>query len=434
MLVFATFSMGTVLGDLVAFAPLEQGYLVSIYYVYLGLFGAGSLTHAWNPIATWKINPVFVFWYTSAMTRPLGATKTSQRRVWNTIWIGLELFEWTVRMGDKFGSRTLPASASRRRKCLSFPRWLSMVVQLYKRDIQTIKDVDYFPAFGSWDCFGRALFTASTTRMWCDPGYGMNPNQGRDAPEIDILEGSGAAISTSIQVTPGMPDEYRRMPTQRPDNSYCVYGKGCVTPGANIPDAPTSAFASRGHKNWYQGLRYAANDHCPPVSTDAQTYEQVAAVRANPALLTSNVYDKTQMSASRDVNGDLGLIDGKGTKHWGINYNGMCFPIANGYIGAYLCDPDSKNPRCAAPRREGVTPTKQMDSFEYQMDAVSVNWDISHDAYTTFYIYHDGHIKWYTDAKNPMIRVDGGATCNSDNDVPEKLLRPKQLGRRIALD
>ncbi|CAK4625297.1 unnamed protein product [Aphanomyces euteiches] len=28
----------------------------------------------------------------------------------------------------------------------------------------------------------------------------------------------------------------------------------------------------------------------------------------------------------------------------------------------------------------------------------------------------DGHIKWYTDAKNPMIRVDGGATCNSDND------------------
>ncbi|KAF0708183.1 hypothetical protein AaE_013319 [Aphanomyces astaci] len=28
----------------------------------------------------------------------------------------------------------------------------------------------------------------------------------------------------------------------------------------------------------------------------------------------------------------------------------------------------------------------------------------------------DGHIKWFTDAKNPMIRVDGGATCNKGDD------------------
>ncbi|KAF0698906.1 Aste57867_10506 [Aphanomyces stellatus] len=28
----------------------------------------------------------------------------------------------------------------------------------------------------------------------------------------------------------------------------------------------------------------------------------------------------------------------------------------------------------------------------------------------------DGHIKWYTDANNPLVRVDGGATCKSDND------------------
>ncbi|KAG9407040.1 hypothetical protein AC1031_001671 [Aphanomyces cochlioides] len=164
---------------------------------------------------------------------------------------------------------------------------------------------------------------------------------------------------------------------------YCVYGKGCSTPGANIADAPTSAFASRNHKNWYQGMRYAANNRCPPVDANVQTYDPVAAVRANPALLTSNVYDKTQMSAARDVNGDLGLIDGKGTDHWGINYKGTCFPISNGYIGAFLCDPDSKNEKCASPRKEDVAPTQQMDSFEYQMDAVSVNWDISHDAYTT---------------------------------------------------
>ncbi|RQM18666.1 hypothetical protein B5M09_009407 [Aphanomyces astaci] len=28
----------------------------------------------------------------------------------------------------------------------------------------------------------------------------------------------------------------------------------------------------------------------------------------------------------------------------------------------------------------------------------------------------DGHIQWFTDAKNPMIRVDGGATCNKGDD------------------
>src|SRR5512145_2534873 len=63
---------------------------------------------------------------------------------------------------------------------------------------------------------GRAIFSASTNRMWpfsydkcepdvfnpdnqrisaCDdnPGYGLNPNQGRGAPEIDLLEGGGLA-------------------------------------------------------------------------------------------------------------------------------------------------------------------------------------------------------------------------------------------------
>ncbi|CAK4068700.1 unnamed protein product [Aphanomyces euteiches] len=445
-------------------------------------------------------------------------------------------------------------------------------IKLTPRD--KIKDVSYYPTWpGVWlmGNLGRALFTASTTRMWpwtyneCDadlspnqaisacnanPGFGLNPNQGRGAPEIDVLEGGGNAISSSIQIAPGMPSEYRVMPTQAPDPSYCIYGKYCVTPGANMADAPTKVYAYRGYKSWYQGLRYASNDRCPSVPEDVQTYEPVAAVRANPALLTSNVFDKTQMSAGRDVNADLGLIDGKGTKHWGINYNGTCFPITNSYYGAFLCDPDAKGPRCASPRKEGVAPTKQMDSFEYQMDAVSVNWDLSHEAYVTFYIYQvewvmgpngyvrwnladqplfeipasaltsppqapagsgkprnpkkimieepmylifnialarawgarppnadqgpcrgsatypvpgsdqykkdnnicdsfpmymeteyirlyqdkstmfigcdppthptkqwiDGHIKWYTDTKNPMIRVDGGATCNSDND------------------
>ncbi|CAK4682279.1 hypothetical protein AeMF1_004220 [Aphanomyces euteiches] len=328
-------------------------------------------------------------------------------------------------------------------------------IKLTPRD--TIKDIDYYPTWpGIWllGNLGRALFTASTTRMWpwsyneCDPdlaphqiisacnpdpGYGLNPNQGRGAPEIDILEGGGAAISSSIQVAPGMPDEYRRLPTKEPDFSFCVYGKDCKTPGANIPDAPTSAFAFRGHKSWYQDMKYAANDRCPSVPADMQAYEPVAAVRANPALLTANVFDKTQMSAARDANADLGLIDGKGTKHWGINYNGSCFPIANGYIGAFLCDPDSKNQKCASPRREGVTPTKQMDSFEYQMDAISVNWDISHDAYTTFYIYQvewvvgpNGYVRWNLEDQ-PIYEIPSATMTTPPQAGPGKPRNPKKI-------
>ncbi|RHY56628.1 hypothetical protein DYB38_010006 [Aphanomyces astaci] len=427
-----------------------------------------------------------------------------------------------------------------------------------------VQDGAYYPTWpGIWllGNLGRALFSASTTRMWpwsynecdpdyhphqaisaCDPnpGYGLHPNQGRGAPEIDILEGGGAAISSSIQVAPGMPDNYRRKPVEAPDGAYCIYGKACATPGANFPDVPTSAYAYRGHRNWYQGLKYAANNRCPTDPNEVQQYEPVKAVQMNPALLTTNVYNKMQVSAGRDASADLGLIDGKGPAHWGINYNGTCFPIANGYIGAFLCDPDSKNLKCEAPRKDGVANTNQMHPFEYQMDAISANWDIGHDAYTevlgesgyvrwmledaplfeipsvtltkppqagpgkprnpiklpieeplyiifniavarawgatppnadigpcrgnaskpvpgtyefnktqnicdSFPMYMeieyirvyqdkssmfvgcdppthptkqwiDGHIKWYTDAKNPMIRVDGGATCNKDDD------------------
>ncbi|KAG9407076.1 hypothetical protein AC1031_001713 [Aphanomyces cochlioides] len=107
-----------------------------------------------------------------------------------------------------------------------------------------IKDIGFYPTWpGIWlmGNLGRALFTASTMRMWswtyneCDPdlaphqiilacnanpGYGLNPHQGRGAPEIDILEGGGAAISSSIQIAPGMPGEYRRTPVQPPEGIY----------------------------------------------------------------------------------------------------------------------------------------------------------------------------------------------------------------------
>ncbi|ETV99872.1 hypothetical protein H310_07907 [Aphanomyces invadans] len=176
-------------------------------------------------------------------------------------------------------------------------------IPLTSRD--RVKDGAYYPTWpGIWlmGNLGRALFTASTTRMWpwtynecdadlsphqaisaCDPnpGYGLNPNQGRGAPEIDVLEGGGAAISSSIQIAPGMPDEYRRKPVLKPDNKYCVYGKACATPGANIPDAPTSAYAARGHRSWYQGLKYAANNRCPSDPVDRQAYEPVSGSRAS---------------------------------------------------------------------------------------------------------------------------------------------------------
>ncbi|ETV75246.1 hypothetical protein H257_10438 [Aphanomyces astaci] len=324
-----------------------------------------------------------------------------------------------------------------------------------------IKDGAYYPTWpGIWlmGNLGRALFTASTTRMWpwtyneCDadlaphqvisacnatPGFGLNPNQGRGAPEIDILEGGGAAISSSIQIAPGMPDNYRRIPMINPDNKYCVYGKACATPGANIPDAPTSTYASRGHRSWYQGLKYAANNRCPPTPMDIQAFEPV---RKRVELLVSNVFDKSQMSAARDVNADLGLIDGKGPGHWGINSNGTCFPIANGYIGAFLCDPDSKNLKCEAPRREGVADTNQMAKFEYQMDAISANWDIGHEAYTTFYKYQvewvmgpNGYVRWsLMDA--PLFEIPASAvtsppqsTTGTPRTNPKKLMIEEPL-------
>jgi hypothetical protein len=113
----------------------------------------------------------------------------------------------------------------------------------------------YYPTWpGAWlmGNLGRALFLSSTTRMWpwsyntCDdlsrssqrisacessPGFGLNANQGRGAPEIDIFEGGGDMISSSIQVGPGMPDQYRIAPAKAPDSFSCVYSSTCTTPG-----------------------------------------------------------------------------------------------------------------------------------------------------------------------------------------------------------
>ncbi|CAK4080544.1 unnamed protein product [Aphanomyces euteiches] len=291
-----------------------------------------------------------------------------------------------------------------------------------------ISNIRFYPTWpGIWlmGNLGRALFLGSTSRMWpwsfdeCDPelamhqrinacnstpGYGLNPRQGRGAPEIDVLEGGGTAISSSIHVSPGMPDEFRRIPpnSKAPywDSSFCFYNNNCRTPGANIADAPTDTFAHRGHPSWYQNLRYGSNDHCPSNADKIQSYDDVVAAKGK---ITANTYDKTQMSAAQDVHADLNWIDGKSSrkKRWGINVNGTCFAISNGYVGTFLCDPDSRNPKCAKPRLPTTPLTKQMAPFEYQMDAISANWDITFDAYTSFYRYslewvmgRQGYLRW----------------------------------------
>ncbi|OQR81430.1 beta-glucan synthesis-associated protein [Thraustotheca clavata] len=326
-----------------------------------------------------------------------------------------------------------------------------------------IPDISYYPTWpGLWlmGNLGRALFAASTNRMWpwtynecderyksgqrisaCDPnpGYGMHPYMGRGSPEIDILEGGGTAISSSVQIAPGMPDEYRLTtatmlyentsnvdPQGRHGVGYtaCYYNKNCLTPGANMADVTTAAYASRGHKSWYQGLRYAANDLCTPDPTLVQQYESVAV--AQNSTITDNQWDIKKISSGKDLHADLGLIDGKGKLHWGINYKGTCFPVANGYKGGFLCDRDSQNPKCDNPRTNMQSPTNMMEKFEYQMDAISSNWDINYIPYASFskVTGSDGYVRWMLD-KAPIFEIPASAMTNPPQGGKET--NPKKI-------
>ncbi|KAG2993185.1 hypothetical protein PC116_g21223 [Phytophthora cactorum] len=311
-----------------------------------------------------------------------------------------------------------------------------------------VATAQYYPTWpGIWMMgnLGRSIFSASTNRMWpfsynkcepsvfnssnqrisaCDanPGYGLNPNQGRGAPEIDVLEGGGLAVSSSLQIAPGMPDDYRMLGADPSTGDYgsCFYAYGCTTPGANHIDVPTAYYLQkRGHKSWYQGLQYASNNECAQNASLQQSYNTIAA--SIKAGLKENSCSLKTCPASYDVHSDLGLIDGRGEHHWGVNYNGTCFPVMNSYTGSYLCDPDNTNLKCTSPRNSSTPKSGAMSSFNYQMDAISSNWPLHVGAYLDFVVYQlewvtgeNGYVRWMLHG-SPLFEV----AASSVADVPQ---------------
>ncbi|GAB9471965.1 Concanavalin a-like lectin/glucanase, subgroup [Globisporangium polare] len=287
-----------------------------------------------------------------------------------------------------------------------------------------VTNLAYYPTWpGIWllGNLARALFTKSTNRMWpwtfnecdeslskdqrisaCDsnPGYGLNKNQGRGAPEIDLLEGGGTDVSTSIQLAPGMPDKFRLIPATNDTNVYCFYSGDCTTPGANFPGIPTATYNARGYKSWYQGLRYAPNTICTPVASKIQDPAAVKASMENGVTANSCTGVNT-CPASRDGYSSLDPIDNSTTRYWGINDKGGCMPVMNGYTGAYLCDPDNTNTKCSDPLNAAMEKSNVMDPFNYQMDAISANSGLPLKAYTDYMLYQiewvmgrQGYVRW----------------------------------------
>ncbi|KUF84567.1 hypothetical protein AM588_10000722 [Phytophthora nicotianae] len=195
------------------------------------------------------------------------------------------------------------------------------------------RSLRYYPTWpGIWMMgnLGRAIFSGSTNRMWpfsydacdpdtltptnqrisacdADPGSGMNPHQGRGAPEIDIVEGGGTTISSSIQVGPGMPPDFRVIPPAG-ENKLCIYSSSCETLGANIPGIPESVYlGTRGHQSWYQNMRYAANNFCQRNISEVQSYTKVEA--ALTVGIEDNMCSVTTCPASLDINSDLDYMN-----------------------------------------------------------------------------------------------------------------------------
>ncbi|TMW60340.1 hypothetical protein Poli38472_000382 [Pythium oligandrum] len=313
-------------------------------------------------------------------------------------------------------------------------------------------DIDYYPTWpGIWMMgnLGRAIFSGSTRRMWpfsynkcepkvfdpsnqrisaCDsnPGHGLNPNQGRGAPEIDLLEGGGLAISSSIQIGPGFKKKFRMIDVNETyaegEFKYCIYNSNCATPGANNPNVPTALYKKRGYTTWYKGLRYGTNGFCAPMAKFKQTYDQINASLTRG--ITNNSCSIDICPASMDVQSDLSLMDGNPRKaRWGINDQGTCSSIMNIYTGSYLCDPDSTDKLCETPRNSTTPKINTMESFAYQMDAISANWDVHVGAYTQFTTYQvewvmgdTGYIRWMLSG-NPLFEIPAESVVNRAQDA-----------------
>jgi hypothetical protein len=318
-----------------------------------------------------------------------------------------------------------------------------------------VTDIAYYPTWpGIWMLgnLARALFTKSTNRMWpwtfnecdeslktnqrinaCDdsPGYGLNKNQGRGAPEIDLLEGGGTDVSTSIQLAPGMPDKFRLIPATNDTNVYCFYSGECKTPGANFPGIPTAVYNARGYKSWYQGLRYAPNTLCSPVASKIQS---PAAVKASmkKGVTDNSCAGVNTCPASRDGYSSLDALDNSTTRIWGVNDKGGCMPVMNGYTGSYLCDPDNAGTKCADPLGAAMEKSNVMDSFSYQMDAISANSGLPLRAYTDYMKYQvewvmgrTGYVRWMVEGV-PIFEIPAESMENppqdGSNSNPKKLM------------
>ncbi|GMF58459.1 unnamed protein product [Phytophthora fragariaefolia] len=316
------------------------------------------------------------------------------------------------------------------------------------------------PGIWMFGNLGRAIFTGSTARVWpfsynecndtvfdsqnqrisaCDPnpGSGMNPYQGRGAPEIDILEGGGIEISSSMQVGPGMPSDFRQL--QDNTSYFCRYSYDCTTTGANNPDVPTAYYENlRGHKSWYQGMRYGANNFCAKDSDEVQTFAGVNASLTRG--ITENACTIDICPASFDVNADLGFMDNS-TKHWGINSNGTCFPRMNAYTGAYLCNAGNTAPDCT----ESGGSTSAASEFTYQMDALSSNLVIHLAAYIDWVTYSvewvtgdTGYIRWEVEG-HPIYEIPSATVTNPPQNAaqtnPKKIMieEPMYIVFNVAL-
>lgn len=337
-----------------------------------------------------------------------------------------------------------------------------------------VKELEFYPAWpGIWMMgnLGRAIFSASTQRMWpfsyndcnekvfnssnqrisaCDPnpGFGLHPNQGRGAPEIDLIEGGGSIVSSSIQVAPGMPKHYRRI---EPDpklevggDTSCKYSATCVTPGANQPNIPSQIYAQRKHKSWYEGLRYSSNNFC---ARDQKLKQDLRSIlKSLSHSITENNCSVTTCPASNDIQSDLGFIDGDVHRgHWGVNSQGTCFSAINAYDGTHLCDPDNQDANCLNPRLPTTAPTNSMPSFNYQMDALSANWPIHVGGYTSFMTYQiewvmgpNGYVRWMLE-NLPLFEIPASSVLNvpqdSDQSNPKKIMpeEPMYLILNVAV-